>query len=352
MTTGSPLATPAAEWPADGLERVGSCPVCGGGERRTLHTGLRDRVFGSAPGTWTLERCLGCGSALLDPRPTPDTIGLAYASYYTHGDATAPAGPAVAGDLRKRLAGDHLHARWGYDVPRTPGGRWLARALASRGAIADREIRHLPARPGGRLLDVGSGDGAFVRAACALGGQAEGLEPDPAAVASARARGVPVTEGLLADFVDEERRGRFDAITLSHVVEHMHDPRRELTLAGELLRPGGLLWIATPNIDALGHRRFGRDWVGLDPPRHLVIFTPGSLAALLTDIGLTVEPIPRPAPLAWNAFRDSGAVRDGVLPAQGPQRGARRLRTLAAVADRLSARDPRRADELVMVARR
>jgi 2-polyprenyl-3-methyl-5-hydroxy-6-metoxy-1,4-benzoquinol methylase len=352
MATGAELAIPTDDWPAEGLERVGPCPVCGAAERRTLHTGLRDRVFRCAPGAWTLERCLGCGSALLDPRPTPDTLGLAYATYYTHGDAAPPTGPAVLGDLRRRLAGDHLHARWGYDVPRARGGRGLARAFASRGAIADREIRHLPARPGGRLLDVGSGDGAFVRAAGELGWEAEGLDPDPAAVAGAQTKGLRVTQGTLTEFVTAERRGHFDAVTLSHVVEHMHDPARELACAAELLRPGGLLWIATPNLESLGHRRFGRDWLGLDAPRHLVIFTPDSLAGVLQKIGLTVEPARRPAPLAWNSFRQSAAIRDGVPPDQGPLHGARRLRALAVVADAVSARDPRQADELVAVARR
>ena len=147
-------------------------------------------MFGSAPGTWTLERCLDCGSALLDPRPTPDTIGLAYASYYTHGDAPAPAAPRWPATCASGSRATTC-MRAGAMTSRGPRAAAVARALASRRAIADREIRHLPARPGGRLLDVGSGDGAFVRAACALGWQAEGLEPDPAAVASARARACP-----------------------------------------------------------------------------------------------------------------------------------------------------------------
>ena len=49
------------------------------------------------------------------------------------------------------------------------------------------------------------------------------------------------------------------------------------------------LWIATPNLEALGHRRFGADWLGLDPPRHLVLFTHDSLDGLIRQIGL--EPL-------------------------------------------------------------
>ena len=59
------------EWPADWLEPVTACPVCGDAERRVLHAGLRDRVFGVAPGSWTLMRCRECRAAYLDPRRAP-----------------------------------------------------------------------------------------------------------------------------------------------------------------------------------------------------------------------------------------------------------------------------------------
>ena len=172
-------------WPADGLEAVPDCPVCGATGRVTLYSGLRDRAFRSAPGEWTLVRCTGCDSAFLDPRPTPATIGLAYGSYYTHADADAPSPAPVAG-VRVRLAHDYRRARWGYEqgMP-IPGGRLLAKLLPSRAAIVDREVRHLPAKQDGRLLDVGCGDGAFVSYMTDLGWQAEGVDPDPAAIQGA-----------------------------------------------------------------------------------------------------------------------------------------------------------------------
>ena len=61
-------------------------------------------------------------------------------------------------------------------------------------------------------------------------------------------------------------------MTLNHVVEHLHDPAGVLRRIAAILRPGGTLWIATPNLHALGHRRYGPDWLALDPPRHLVLF--------------------------------------------------------------------------------
>jgi hypothetical protein len=45
--------------------------------RELIYDGLTDRVYGTAPGRWTLYRCLGRGSAFLDPRPNRETIGLA-----------------------------------------------------------------------------------------------------------------------------------------------------------------------------------------------------------------------------------------------------------------------------------
>jgi SAM-dependent methyltransferase len=295
-------------------------------------------------------RCQECRAAFLDPRPNPESIQLAYRSYYTHGPAGRP--PPVSW-LRRALANDYLRAHWGYaQEPAVPGGRLIPRLAPSRGAIVAREVRHLPATPGGRLLDVGCGSGAFLAQMTALGWRAEGVDPDPVAVANAREAGVCVTQGLLADIDIGEHAGAFDAITLSHVIEHLHHPADDLRRAKLLLRPGGLLWIATPNLDALGLRRFGRHWRGLEPPRHLVLFTRGSLERLVHTAGLETLPAPPAASSAWKMFRESAALAQGRSADSGPARGARGLRTLAAIADRLAQRNVRYAEELVMIARR
>ena len=334
-------------WPAAGLEPVERCPVCDTARRRVLYAGLVDRADRTAPGVWTLMRCGGCSSAYLDPRPTPDTIELAYREYYTHVAATASA----TGWFRRALANDYRRARWGYgEGPRIPGGRLIPRLAPLRGALVDREIRHLPARPGGRLLDVGCGNGHFLAQIAALGWRAEGVDPDPAGVAAARAAGLRVRQGTLADF-DDEHAGAFDVVTLSHVIEHLHEPRTELTRIRRLLRPGGLLWIATPNLEGLGHRRYGPAWVHLDPPRHLVLFTRDSLEELLRQTGFAPQPAPAAAPHAFLHLRGSAAIAEGRLPHEGPSRSARRLRVVAAVADRLARRNPKHADELVSIAR-
>ena len=221
-----------------------------------------------------------------------------------------------------------------------PGGRLIPRVAPARGALVDREIRHLPAIPGGRLLDVGCGSGAFLVQMAALGWRAQGIDPDPAAVASAREAGLSVTQGTLADLDLDEHAGAFDAVTLSHVIEHLHDPAEDLRRVHRLLRPGGLLWIATPNLEALGLRRFGRDWLGLDPPRHLVLFTRASLERLLRDTGFEPQPAAaRLAPRLSDVQPERGDRRRAGSRTRGQQTGTRRLRALA----RLSRIRPRSA---------
>lgn len=338
------------EWLPGGLEPVNACPVCGSGTKHILFAGLRDQTFGVAPGEWTLFRCEGCRSAYLDPRPTPDTIELAYRSYYTHQPAALP--PSV-GRLRRGLADDYRRARWGYDQDRAiPGGRLIPRLWRSRGAIVDREVRHLRAVPGGRVLDVGCGSGTFLVQMKALGWRVQGIDPDPEAVASASQAGLDVTQGTLDDIDLGEHEGTFDAVTLSHVIEHLHDPVETLRQVKLLLRPGGLIWIATPNLEALGLRRFHRNWRGLEPPRHLVLFTRASLDGLLRRTGLEPLPPPRAYPHAVQMFSQSAAIGEGRVPEEGPEGGTRGLRVLAAIANRLALLDDRYAEELLAIARK
>jgi SAM-dependent methyltransferase len=274
----------------------------------------------------------------------------AYARYYTHN-----AGPSAACSgrgLKVALRNGYLHARWGYDgAPSLALGRWFLGRR--RRAALDLEVRHLP-RPEGRarLLDVGCGMGAFLATMKARGWEVHGLEPDPAAAAAARAVGIDVRRGTLVDA--DWPGGSFQAVTMSSVIEHVHDPAEDLAVCRRLLAPGGLIHIVTPNIDALGDERFGRHWRGLEAPRHLVLFNRGSLARLLDACGfedVTFHPH-YAAEWFWLA---SGAIERRLAPEAArelPREVRRSLRREGKLADRRVAREPDRAEELVVTARR
>lgn len=83
----------------------------------------------------------------------------------------------------------------------------------------------------------------------------------------------------------------FDVITMWHSLEHVHEPAPLLREARRLLAPGGKIVIAVPNIDSLPFRWFGKDWFGLELPRHLTHFTPSSLLQMLQRCGFATEPI-------------------------------------------------------------
>lgn len=276
-------------WPDDGLERVERCPACDEPRRSLLHENLWDNTYFFAPGRWTMWRCERCGSGYLDPRPTPEAIGLAYGRYYTHGQPTAFVEPTTRlGKLRFALGNGYRNSRYGTSEPIThPLGRiavGLYRPLAKRNDFRFRFLDQ-PRRPGSsrRLLDVGCGAGTFLAQAREAGWEGFGVDFDPVAVEAARALGLDVVLGGL-DAV-ASRTGFFDAVTMSHVLEHVYDPVESLRKICNVLRPGGRLYIETPNVDALGHRIYGANWRGLEAPRHLVLFNRPGLSAALKDAG-------------------------------------------------------------------
>jgi SAM-dependent methyltransferase len=265
------------QWSRDDVEDVRECPFCLSQRRTTLYEGLEDRLFG-VRGRWRLRRCEDCSGAYLDPRPREDLLGRLYETYYTH---EGPAGPPEGGSrtrrVRRALRNGYLNAALGYSLTPAPTlSRLGVGPFPARRRKARLLVRDLPYREGrGRLLDVGCGDGSFLVTMSWAGWHAEGLEPDARAVAAARDRGLVVHHGTLDDV--ELSVGSFDAITLSHVFEHLARPLEALERCRALLRPDGLLWIATPNLGSPGHHRYGRDWIGIDAPRHFAIPTITSL---------------------------------------------------------------------------
>lgn len=296
-------------WPADGLEDVPTCPVCGSADRRLLHAGLVDRAFGVAPGQWTLVRCGACRSAWLDPRPNRASIGLAYSGYYTH----RPTGEQEGGPLsrlRRAVAVEYANSCIGT---RFAGGLRGAQLLAYafprlRRYLDVRYRRHLPQSggSGGRLLDVGCGNGEFLSCAEALGWQAEGIDVDPAAVAAAQGAGCNARVATLGDGSLKPRS--YQHVNLSHVIEHVHDPLETLRRCRELLAPGGRLWLQTPNVESRGHAVFGAAWRGLEPPRHLALFSRSALADLLHRAGLEAVEFKRHPAVALFIWEESRAI--------------------------------------------
>jgi 2-polyprenyl-3-methyl-5-hydroxy-6-metoxy-1,4-benzoquinol methylase len=345
-----------ADWPAAELETLGHCPVCGEAARAVWRSELSDLIFKAAPGRWTLWRCARCEAAYLDPRPDARSIGRAYSSYYTH--VREPARHFIGpGDeprqgLKRALYASYYRWRFGHRLtPRLPGG-WIAiAASACRRPRAEQTIRHLPVAPrrDSVLLDVGCGDGGFLRVARALGYTAEGVEADDAPARVARQGGFLVHTGAIDDM--PLAAGRIDQITLNHVIEHLHDPVTSLRRLLAALRPGGRIWLQTPNIDGLGAAQFGSAWRGLEPPRHLVMFNAPSLRRALQAAGyVDVQRLP-PPPDASFYVAQSQALRDGRDPyaplQQAEHRAAQRL---GEAWNRAARREPARAESVTMVA--
>jgi 2-polyprenyl-3-methyl-5-hydroxy-6-metoxy-1,4-benzoquinol methylase len=92
-----------------------------------------------------------------------------------------------------------------------------------------------------------------------------------------------------------KREGRtFDYVVMADILEHLYDPRKVLRQAGELLKPGGSLWISVPNVTHNGvliellNGRFGYREIGLLDNTHIRFFSAGSLAEMVRAAGLRV----------------------------------------------------------------
>jgi len=337
------------DWPADGLESVPNCPVCGSGERELLYEGLTDRVFFCAPGEWTLHRCQSCSSAYLDPRPTPETIGLAYRQYFTHEQNPGYGPLGLKGKLQRALANGYRNWRFGTrDTPSNPLGILLAALSPKHRAMLDAGMRHLPKpKPGQRLLDVGCGNGTFLLRARSAGWEVVGVDFDAKAVEVGRGQGLDVRLGGV-DTLDPATE-QFDVITLSHVIEHVHHPAEVLRACHRLLTLGGEIWIDTPNLDSEGHLRYGRNWRGLEPPRHLVLFTLDSLRGMLAMLEFGEAEIQAYRPLCAHLFRTSSAVAQGIDP-YSASCSKMKLSSNLKISEQIARRDPARREFVTLKA--
>lgn len=259
------------EWPEKDVEHVLICPMCESERRTLVHSGVKDWAFNCAPGSWNYWRCGSCDSLYVDARPTEASIWRAYAHYYTH----AVENSCLPSTLLKKIVGALMSIKQGYlnfalgtNLPnsiRFPS--YFYRILDKLELLPRIFLQDIRSSKPGRMLDLGCGDGRLMLIAKRYGWDVEGLEQDNAAVQSARKKGLVVHLGSYQDIVGLDRK--FDLIVCSHVIEHVHDPRKLISLAFASLEESGQLWLQWPNPKSDGLRKYGVHWRGLEAPRHI-----------------------------------------------------------------------------------
>jgi|GEM_PF-1104652 2-polyprenyl-3-methyl-5-hydroxy-6-metoxy-1,4-benzoquinol methylase len=216
-----------------------ACPVCNSDNGRTL---FQKQGF-------SYHRCLNCSHIYVNPRITA----------------------AVQAEML-RVAGDELADDEYLDVQRI-----YAEAISHRLLLQT---------PGPRLLDIGFGKGYLLSMAQAYGFEVYGLD-------SAKAH-VELLYAQFGNHVVQCIIGReaipwkdFDVVVMSHVLEHLHDPELVLKEVKDILNPGGLLYVAVPDMDSLAFQIFGKNWEVINPLVHLQYFNQVSLSRLFEKCGFT-----------------------------------------------------------------
>lgn len=285
-------------------EKVERCLLCGE-SGRPVYKNLPDRLF-DVPGTWDIWKCPSCDLGWLTPRPLADEIPKLYASYYTH--ATQETDTRLL-RLRRLIKDSILGTALHYDnMALSRSSRRLGKVLGLLPFLRNRISSAMMFIDGtwrGKLLDVGCGNGLFLAHMRKYGWDVAGIEPDVEAARVAREKyGIRVVAGDLKDSRLEEES--LDVITMNHVIEHFVDPVGQLKECRRLLKTGGRLVLAAPNIRSLARRLYGPSWFNLDPPRHFYHFSPRSFRACAERAGFHVRSlrtISRSSHVSWSASR-------------------------------------------------
>lgn len=260
-----------------------NCIICGKAGM-LLYPDQQDLLF-NVPGSWNYKKCSdpACGSVWLDPKPLQEDLWKAYKGYYTHTHRREKSHATLLRRTFQLMKQGYLAKNFGYAIDQnslwaTVLGKLLYLLPILRREV-EADIRFLKAVPNGRLLDVGCGDGEWLVSMHTLGWQVEGIDFDCQAVEAARQRGVRAKCGILQQQAFPDKS--FDAVTLNHVIEHVSEPVQTVAECARILKPGGKLILLTPNSTSLSHRLFKDNWRGLEPPRHLHLFSMGSIQQLL-----------------------------------------------------------------------
>lgn len=234
-----------------------NCPICGSADIKNVLSAKDYTVSGE---TFAIAECNNCSLRFTQDVPEAATISPYYKSedYISHSNTSK--------GLINRL----------YQLVRK-------NTMHKKRRLVEKTTRLKK----GTLLDIGSGIGTFVQEMKQAGWEVKGLEPD----AQARKMAQQLYDLELADsnhFL-QLTAGSFDAITMWHVLEHVHDLNDYVQQLKILLKERGKLFIAVPNYTSKDAGIYREYWAAYDVPRHLYHFSPRSMKILMEKNGLNIK---------------------------------------------------------------
>lgn len=243
-----------------------NCNICGSGKHKILFAG-RDRLHRVDDKLFNIVKCLECKLVFINPQPTVKELEKYYPPQY---------GPYQDGNEIFK-----------YGLV----SRLLKKAYPGSLKSDDPEQKPAPNEPPINYLDFGCGSGAILER---IGDRHPswnlyGLDNNEYACQKVREKGFTVFCGDVLTL--DMPKDFFDIVNMSHVIEHLIDPRKTLLKINETMKFGANIIISTPNFNSLASQIFRTYWYALEAPRHLYLFTPDSLERILEETGFIVEKI-------------------------------------------------------------
>lgn len=234
------------------LERLNKCPLCKSGLFLN-HKEVKD--FSISQESFILCECANCQLIFTNPRPKEDNIASYYESesYISHQDKSKN-----LTDLLYKLVRNYT----------------IKQKVSLLNQLTPTK---------GKLLDIGCGTGYLLAGAQQNGWHVTGIEPGKVARKLARKKGLLVHKNL--DTLDNQK---FDCISLFHVLEHIHELRKNLKKIIKHLKDNGHLLIAVPNVSSWDAQHYGAEWAAWDVPRHLYHFNRKSFQTLTEEFDLNL----------------------------------------------------------------
>lgn len=225
-----------------------NCPVC---NSTSIKPAITVKDHSVSKETFSIWECSNCSLRFTQDVPDVTSIGKYYQSedYISHSNTSR----GLINQLYQKVRNHTLSQK------------------------ADLIIRHTAKQ--GKILDMGAGIGAFLNTMKNRGWETTGIEPDAGARQQAKQLfGINLSS---IEIFDDMKPGSFDAITLWHVLEHVHLLHDYMKRLKELLKPGGKIFIAVPNYQSTDSSIYSSYWAAYDVPRHLYHFTPKSIEVLV-----------------------------------------------------------------------